>query len=85
VSDASGSLEVTPVGKYPLTCEMLDTTVGVAVHMEMTSDVFYDIILFCRMPSSWILVLVGSLPGWAVVPLNRRRKQLSRMLWYISA
>jgi len=42
-----------------------------------------DIILFCRMPSSWILVLVGSLPGWAVVPLNRRRKQLSRMLWYV--
>ena len=38
VSDASGSLDVTPVGKYPLTCEMLDTTVGVAVHMEMTSS-----------------------------------------------
>ena len=30
VSDASGSLEVTPVGKYPLKREMLDTKVGVA-------------------------------------------------------
>jgi len=39
VSDASGSLEVSPVGKYPLKHEMLDTKVGVAVHMEMTSDV----------------------------------------------
>jgi len=36
VSDASGSLEVSPVGKYPLTREMLDTKVGVAVYMEMT-------------------------------------------------
>ena len=31
VSDASGSLEVTPVGKYPLKREMLDTKVGVGV------------------------------------------------------
>ena len=30
VSDASGSLEVTSVGKYPLKREMLDTKVGVA-------------------------------------------------------
>ena len=29
VSDASGSLEVTPVGNYPLKHEMLDTKVGV--------------------------------------------------------
>jgi len=33
VSDASGTLEVTPVGKYPLKREMLDTKVGVALQI----------------------------------------------------
>ena len=36
VSDASGSLEVTPVAKYPLKNEMLDTKVGEALpHSEV--------------------------------------------------